>query len=1175
MRMPVVLLTSTVAAAIAGGCAGLRPGTAGGAARVPWTLESGWLAAPGVCGPAAGPALNLQIADQGDLLPRTGVAPDAVNTAPDGTREVCYRRPLGTLVDVYRPFPELGPDAWQRAVRYTNTTTVRQDLTGLDLWLAPTPVPDGMAWRPWTFRMREVHGGRTLCTAYWASVEPAALSDTAATVQVHVGVGWRLEPGQSAEIGHQGIWLGQAGTEACRREARRWYAVHGFDQPVRYPPWLRQTILYELSAAGHIDSRFSDVGGFDALAHQVPYLADLGVSAVWLNAVQQHKTPPDALRGGWNHYDPRDFLSVDPILGGPERFAALLSIFHANEIHVLSEIVPHGGRSLQAERLPQWWSREREGTLRRNWGGYGMDNASPEWQAVLRDSMALLAGLGGVEGARIDVAEGQGANWGSPRTPRASFSGLAASLEMLEAVRDGLQSGGCKRPVLIPESGDHPAFFAIPGAAVVGYGWGLTNLLAQTPDRVLTDGAELSRRLHADFAENHGALPPGALVLRTLNNHDTVCDKGRVQQRFGAGLHQALYGVCLSVPGIPMLYQEEEVGAYQALRRLNWARRALPWLTDGDAEYLPPGFFDARAFAVWRSFGDLRALCLVNLSGQSLTAAAVLPPSNGSGRRLRLTDAVSGLTAQTTPDGRFVWTLAPYATAFLRVGRGPRLTPPPPERFAGEAGEARLPQDPRGVGATRLEPAVRTGTAGASAVPGDTAGGRGKPEAATPLQNPTGTADTGLEPAVRTGTAGASAVPGDTANRPGTGSASRAPENEHDTLRAVLTPAEGTFVARQGGLTLSFSVGAATAWQERDLGEGRSEWLSPLGVVRLTRRENALDIRCELSRGSAATPPVIVRVEGADRWGVSGRTAQLEDRFVRRHFPFPESTGYHWDRTQGWGSDVWGSLYHGVAPSGRLWQSLLEPLHPDQPAFGFCDVQGHGFILSQVQTDAMNTLLTDATDEGTVPPLRLETRFLAVDADLAPDVQRFGPRPVWTGQALPSLAPRPLTVAFTLRPTRAGLAQALQAGRLPRQAAATTETRTGDRFAEMGGRVFVISPGRIAWSDLPAADAVCQLELELRLSERSGEDTDLADAYRVAVDGVAQPLTWGRKNVWSTGNAYFALARTPPIDLRSKLHTLTVETLRPWCALRPRFALVTSPADGGPADSGPADSGKK
>jgi hypothetical protein len=1060
MRALGILSVSSLTAALAAGCAALPPGSVPTPSR--WALQDGWLTAPAVCRPLPGPALNLRFAELGSLLTPDSPRPDLVSQFPDGGWEATYRRDLGALVDEYRPFPELGQDAWKRTIRYTNTTAATQDIVGLDLFVAPFSIPAARTWRPPTFRLREVGGGQALCLAYWGAIEPANLSDSADTMEAHIGVCWRLGPGQTAEVGHQGLWLGQAGSEEFRHEARRWYAAHGLREPVRYPPWLLEGILCEISAAGHIDSRFSDVGGFSALAHQVPYLADLGVTAVWLNAVQQHKTPPDPMRGGWNHYDPRDLASVDPILGGDEGFRELLSTFRRNGIRVLSEIVPHGGHSRQAEALPEWWTRERDGGLRRNWGGYGMDTASPEWQAVLRESMAMVSALGRIDGARIDVADGQGPNWGSPRTPRASFSTLGGGVEMLGAVRDGLRAGGCALPVLIPESGEHPAYFALPGAAVLGYGWGLTMLLANASDRTLRAAAEMNRRLCAELEEERGSLPPGALLLRTLNNHDTVCDKGRVQQRFGAGLQRALYGVCLVLPGVPMLYQEEEVGSYEALRRLHAARRALPWLAHGEARYLAPETFDERVFTVWRTSGKQQALCLVNLSGQTVTGSAMLPLAE----RRRLTDAVSGASTKTDAAGRFSWTLPPYATALLSVGTTPRVRVPA-ERFPGEGAQA------------------STDHADGFALDSDTGG----------------------------------------------------------------------FRARHGGVTLSVCLDGPP-WQTRSTAEGQFEWTSPQGTLTVTRRANSVDVHCELRNPAAA--PLVVRVEGADRWAVSGRTGLLADRFIRRQFPFPEATGYRWERTHGWGHMVWGGLYQGVAPAGRLWQSLLEPLHPANPAIGFCDRHGRGLLLTGIQTDAANIVLTDCTDEGTVPPLRLETRFLALDSDLHPDVQRFGPRPPWQGQGLPPPDPRPLSVTFTLEPGSGDLRDCLAGAEpLPRATAGPTETREGERFSEMGGRVFVVSPGRITWSDLPAVDATCQLELELRLSERSGEDTDLGNAYRVRLNGVELPLTWGRRSVWSTGNAYFALARTPPVDLRGTTHTLTIETLHTWCALRPRFTLVT------------------
>lgn len=1063
MRVPSLLWSSGLAAAVTTGCATLRT-----PATLPWTMEDGWLTAPGVAQRGDGPALNLRLANQGSLLPPDRSAAPDVSRGPGGAYDVYYRCGPGTLVDVYRPFPALGSNGWQRSVRYTNTSAGSQDLVGLDLALAPEALRGGTTWRPWTFRMQEVTGGRLLCTAYWATVEPAELSDAAGVVRCRVGVQWRLGPGQTADLGRQGIWLGAAGADECRAEARRWYAAHGLRTPIRYPLWLLQGPLYELSAGGHIDSRFSDVGGFDALARQVPHLADLGVTAVWLNAVQQHKTPPDPVRGGWNHYDPRDVAAVDPILGGPEGLRALLDTFSANGIHVLSEIVPHGGHARQAEALPQWWTRNRDGSLRRNWGGYGMDTAAPEWQAVLRDSMAMLAALGDVEGARIDVADGQGPNWGSPRTPRASWSQLAGSVEMLGAVRDGIRRGGCRTPVLIPESADRPVYFALPDAAVLGYGWGLTMLLAQMPDRVLLEPMELNRRLRAALEEERGALPPGALVLRTLNNHDTVCDKGRVQLRFGTGLHRALYGLCLSIPGVPMLYQEEDVGSYDAIRRLNAVRRALPWLGDAEVRYPEEDCFDPRVFAAWRTQGTRRVLCLVNFSGERLSRSAVLPERRRGDGAIELVDALSGQSTPCDGRGRFSWELAPYATAFLRVGSRPPPALPPEHR-------------------------------------------RAAPTATT------------------------------------------TPAADFEVLAAA-----GRLQVRHGALLLAITAGEPEAWQA---GPGEPEamtWTSGAGIVRLSRNGKRLGVHCDLG-GDATARPLRVHVEGAERWGVSGRTAQLEDRVVERHLPFPEATGYRWDRTQHWGFAVGGGFYHGVAPCGRLWQSILEPLHPTRPALGFVDSQGRGLALLDLQTDAMNVVLTDGSDEEPRRPLALEARFLAVDHDLHPDVQRFGPHSPWHSRGLPAPDPRGLSVAFTLVPIVGGLEEALTAERLPRQATAVDERREGPRFNELGGRVFVVEPGRITWSGLPPVAAVCQIELELRLSERSAEDTDLAEAYRITVDGAVQPLTWGRKNVWSTGNAYFALASTPPIDLRGKPHTLSIETLHTWCALRPRFTLVAGP----------------
>ena len=123
-------------------------------------------------------------------------------------------------------------------------------------------------------------------------------------------------------------------------------------------------------------------------------------------------------------------------------------------LHSLGEIIPWGGYSTEAAALPQWWLRDRSGQVLKPWGHSAMDYASPEWQQIMRESLAWLAREAGIEGARIDVADGgqvNGMNWSSPRAHPASVSGLGDARQMLAAMRAGLAEGS-PHPVLIPEA---------------------------------------------------------------------------------------------------------------------------------------------------------------------------------------------------------------------------------------------------------------------------------------------------------------------------------------------------------------------------------------------------------------------------------------------------------------------------------------------------------------------------------------------------------------------------------------------------------------------------------------------------------------------------------------------------------------------------------------------------
>ena len=1034
-----------------------------------WRIEAGWLVRDDTARPGEGFAANLHIADHGPLL--TGAEPPRIEMRQPayGGFETLYTTGRGILIDRCIPFPELGQRAWRRSLHYTNTSGETQDILSAEMHIAPVFSQDGGAWNTAHFRMADTPSGRSLCFSYWSDADPYTVKDDG----VDIASQWRLAPGAEAAIGQMSVWLGRPGPEGFPVEAGRWFRAHGFAEPLEYPDWLTRGILYEASAAGHVDSRFSDAGGFDAFRTQVDYLAGLGVNVLWLNAVHAHKRPPNPTDGAWNHYDPLDFDVVDPILGGPAALARLADALEDAGIHLLGETVPHGGHSTQAAALEAWWTRDRDGRPRHPWGGYGLDNASPEWQAVIGGHMAMLAREFGIEGARIDVADGQGANWGSPRTPHASYSTVGGGLEMMRAIRDGIAQGPASRPVLIPESPFRREYFGVTGAHVVGYGFEFVNFIRDHTDLALDAPARMAARLHAFFGAEQGAMPPGALVIRTLNNHDTVVERGRVQNRFGAGLARALYGVCLAAPGLPMMYQEEETGSFEALRAMNWTRRLLPELGAGEAEFLPPGYFAPEVFAVMRRDARRKTLILVNLSGKPVAGRAVMP--GGVPDETTVYDAAAvvapgdGTGAPRTAhvrDRAVDWVLKPYETAFLRIGA-------PPEERA---------------------PALRF--------------------------------------------------------TPPAANASHPPE----------TPG---WQARREGLTLRCGAVEAilsvpgVAWEIQNDGAGGTRLTSSAGAIECREGPGGVAVTCEIGAEAACTP-LTLQATNARGWKVSGESAVLADWFVPRRHPFPEDAGYVWRR-----SDVWGylphTLYDGVLPVGRLWQSLLEPLHAGAPAVAFLQETGRGLALRHIQTSAMNVVLHDGSgaDDGTAALPALQ--FFAVDTSLHPQVQHLGSRQPWRLAGLQPVEPRPLRVTFTLAPL-GDAAGDFAAERAPLSARGPVLEREGPEFVNSFAAVFMPEPAALTWRNLAAVPGVYRVQFELRHSERGPDDRELTDAYALEIDGTPVALDWVTLNTAATGNAWFGYAQTPPLDLAGGPHTIRIRTSRAWCAVRNGFRLLASPA---------------
>ncbi|MDR1711688.1 MAG: glycoside hydrolase family 13 protein [Propionibacteriaceae bacterium] len=100
------------------------------------------------------------------------------------------------------------------------------------------------------------------------------------------------------------------------------------------PEWWRDAVVYQIYPRSFADLDGNTIGDLAGITSRVPYLAKLGVDAVWLSPFY-----PSALADGG--YDVDDYRDVDPAIGTLAEFDELTAALHAAGIGVIVDIVPN------------------------------------------------------------------------------------------------------------------------------------------------------------------------------------------------------------------------------------------------------------------------------------------------------------------------------------------------------------------------------------------------------------------------------------------------------------------------------------------------------------------------------------------------------------------------------------------------------------------------------------------------------------------------------------------------------------------------------------------------------------------------------------------------------------------------------------------------------------------
>ena len=98
------------------------------------------------------------------------------------------------------------------------------------------------------------------------------------------------------------------------------------------PAWWKEAVFYQIYPRSFHDSNYDGIGDLRGIIDKLDYLADLGVTALWLSPI--YDSPQDD-----NGYDIRDYRKIYEEFGTMEEFDELLDKAHSKGMRLIMDLV--------------------------------------------------------------------------------------------------------------------------------------------------------------------------------------------------------------------------------------------------------------------------------------------------------------------------------------------------------------------------------------------------------------------------------------------------------------------------------------------------------------------------------------------------------------------------------------------------------------------------------------------------------------------------------------------------------------------------------------------------------------------------------------------------------------------------------------------------------------------
>ncbi len=350
---------------------------------------------------------------------------------------------------------------------------------------------------------------------------------------------------------HSGAALAQSGAAARVAAPTDPAASAPSCGPVSDPDWVRGGVVYGVVPPLFGEQPFRDV------TQKLDYLRDLGVDALWLSPINK------TLDEGDFGYAVTDYFDVRSDYGTKAEFKELVAQAHARGIKVMMDFVPNHTANEhpyyrdvleKGKDSPYYdfYDRDPKGQVTHYFDWKHLPNLNydnPKVTEMVREAFLYWVREFDVDGFRVDVA------WGVKERRPEFWCQLAT--ELREVKPD---------VYMLAEASAHDPYFVRNGFNSA-YDWN-ASLGHWAWEKVFENKNEVAPRLYA--AVQAGKTPVDK-VARFINNNDTA---KRFIGRHGPGTTRVAAALLLTLPGLPMVYTGDEVGAeyepYQDPPPISW-----------------------------------------------------------------------------------------------------------------------------------------------------------------------------------------------------------------------------------------------------------------------------------------------------------------------------------------------------------------------------------------------------------------------------------------------------------------------------------------------------------------------------------------------------------------------------------------------------------------------------